>query len=255
MIVWEFPCESRSLPGFNSKNPTLWSGFFCLKYFTEAWIWCEFWSIHSVYAVKIEQEVAVEESRVLSLHTLPGLVSYFEPIQEFPVRVKEHSPAILVMTDFRQQVAVTVEPNVSIEWALQRMKAMGVRLLFVVDGQKHILGLITSTDVLGEKPLQFHQQLHIRYEEIMVRDIMTPQNALEVLQVDEVLRSSVGDIVATLQNVGRRHALVLDDDPRTGLAAIRGIFSATQISTQLEQLIETNHVAHTFAEVEMALHS
>lgn len=197
----------------------------------------------------------MEQSKVLSLHSLPGLVSYFEPSQELPAQVKEYSPAILVMTDFRQQIAITVEPNASIDWALQRMKTVGVRLLFVVNSQKQILGLITSTDILGEKPMQFHQQLHLRYEEIMVRDIMTPQNALEVLQMEHVLRASVGDIVTTLKSVGRRHALVLDNDVRTGQPSIRGIFSATQISAQLHQPIDTSDVAHTFAEVEMVLHS
>lgn len=73
--------------------------------------------------------------------------------------------------------------------------------------------------------------------------------------LDEVLRASVGDIVATLQDVGRRHALVIDNDVRTGKDSIRGIFSATQIGKQLNQPIEINGVAHTFAEVEVALHS
>lgn len=195
------------------------------------------------------------EFKALPFHPLAGLVSYFEPSQELPAQVKENSPAILVMTDLRQQIAVTVEPNVSIDWALQRMKTAGVRLLFVVNSDKEILGLITSTDILGEKPLQFHRELHLRYEEIMVRDIMTPQSELDVVRMDDVLRSTVGDIVATLRNVGRRHALVLDDDVRTERAAIRGIFSVSQISKQLDQLIETTEVAHTFAEVEVALNS
>ncbi|GMQ88229.1 MAG: hypothetical protein BMS9Abin08_1460 [Gammaproteobacteria bacterium] len=195
------------------------------------------------------------ESRSLSLYPLPGLASYFEPSQELPAKVKEQSPAILVMTDLRQQVAITVEPNVSIDWALQRMKTAGVRLLFVINRDKHVLGLITSTDIQGEKPLQFHQELHLRYEEIMVRDIMTPKTRLEVLLMEDVLRASVADIVTTLRTTGRRHALVLDDDPRTERPAIRGIFSVSQLSKQLDQLVEITEVANTFAEVELVLNS
>jgi CBS domain containing-hemolysin-like protein len=193
--------------------------------------------------------------KVLPLHPFPGLVSYFEPGQEMPAQVNAGSPAVLAMTDLRQQVAFTVEPNVSIDRALQRMKTMGVRLLFVVNAEKQILGLITSTDILGEKPLQFHNELHLRYEEIMVRDIMTPQDSLEVMNMEDVLRASVRDIVATLQSTGRRHALVMDRDPRKGEAAVRGIFSASQIGKQLGQVIDTTSVASTFAEVEMALNS
>jgi len=199
--------------------------------------------------------VAMAEFSALPLHPLPGLVSYFEPSQELPAKVIERSPALLVMTDLRQQLAITIEANASIDYALQRMKTVGVRLLFVVTGDAEVIGLITSTDILGEKPLQFHQELHLRYEEIMVRDIMTPYDELDVLHMREVLRATVGDIVVTLQNVGRRHALVLDHDTRTGHSAIRGIFSVSQISKQLGRVIETTAVATTFAEVEMVLNS
>jgi CBS-domain-containing membrane protein len=195
----------------------------------------------------------MSESRVLPLYPLPGLVSYFEPSQELPAHVEERSPAILVMTDLRHQIAVTIEPNTSIAWALHRMKTIGVRLLFVINADKQILGLITSTDILGEKPLQFHRELRLHYEEIMVRDIMTPQRGLEVLQMEDVLNASVGDIVATLQTVGRRHALVMDNDARNHVQAIRGIFSASQISKQLDLVIDPIGVAQTFVEVEIAL--
>ena len=72
--------------------------------------------------------------------------------------------------------------------------------------------------------------------------------------MEEVLPASVGDIVATLQNVGRRHALVIDNDVRTAQDSIRGIFCATQISKQLNRHVETSDFAHIFAEVEVALH-
>ena len=195
------------------------------------------------------------EFRALPLHALPGLVGYFEPSQELPAKVIERSPAVLVMTDLRHQLAVTIEANVSIDYALQRMKTVGVRLLFVINSETDVIGLITATDILGEKPLQFHQDLHLRYEEIMVRDIMTPYDRLEVLYMEEVLRATVGDIVATLRYVGRRHALVLDNDMQTGRPAIRSIFSISQIAKQLGQVLETTFVASNFAEVEMVLNS
>ncbi|VAW75040.1 CBS domain protein [hydrothermal vent metagenome] len=165
------------------------------------------------------------------------------------------SPALLAMTDFRQQIPVTIEPDMSIEWALQRMKTAGVRLLFVVNPGKPLLGLITSTDIQGEKPVQFRQQLNLRHEEIMVRDIMTPHGELEATDMADVERATVGDIVSLLEKVGRRHALVLDQDPHTGAPAIRGIFSASRIEKQLDRIIETINIAQTFAEVESVLNN
>jgi len=118
-----------------------------------------------------------------------------------------------------------------------------------------VIGLITSTDIQGEKPVQFRRELSLRHEEIMVRDIMTPQSELEVAEMVEVSRATVADVVAMLERVGRRHALVLDRDPKTGEPAIRGIFSASQLEQQLGRVIDTTGVAQTFAEVESALNS
>ncbi len=197
----------------------------------------------------------MSESRLLPLHPLPAAAGYFEPSQEFVERLTMDSPAAAAMTDLRQQIAQTVEPDVSIDWALQRMKSAGVRLLLVVDSSKRVTGLITSTDIQGEKPIKFHHQLGLRHEEIMVRDIMTPQPELDVVELADVRRASVADVVALLKRVGRRHALVLDRDPHSGNPAIRGIFSASQIEKQLDRIIETISVAQTFAEVEAALNS
>lgn len=195
------------------------------------------------------------ESRQLSLYPLASSVGYFEPSQELVARVTMDSPAILAMTDLRQQIAVTIEPDVSIDWALQRMKTAGVRLLFVVDSGKQILGIITSTDIQGEKPIQFRQELNLRHEEIMVRDIMTPHSELEVAKMADVMRATVADVVAMMEGVGRRHALVLEQDLHSGTQGIRGLFSATQIEKQLDRTIETIGVARTFAEVESVLNS
>ncbi len=192
-------------------------------------------------------------ANLLPLYPLAGVVRCFEPGQELPEHVSGDSPAVFVMTDLRQQVAYTIEPHATIGEALQHMKSAGVRLLFVVNGDKDIVGLITTTDILGEKPVRFHNEQRQRYEEILVRDIMTPHSHLEALDMNDVLRASVRDIVATLQASGRRHALVLDRASADGRPGIRGIFSASQIGRQLGEAIDTTEVATTFAEVEMAL--
>ncbi len=195
------------------------------------------------------------ESSEIRLHPVSSSLGYFEPSQELASRVSMDSPAILVMTDLRQQIAVTIEPNMSIDWALQRMKSSGVRLLLVVNADKRVLGLITSTDIQGEKPIKFREALSLRHEEIMVRDIMTPHSELEVADMSAVMRASVADVVSMLERDGRRHALVVDQDPHTDRQAIRGIFSATQIEKQLDRVIETIAIARTFAEVESVLNS
>jgi CBS domain containing-hemolysin-like protein len=189
----------------------------------------------------------------LNLRHLSGPLGYFRPSQELPGRLGLDSPAILTMTDLRLVPALTVEPNVSIEWALNRMREGGVRLLLVVEHSGEVCGLVTSTDIQGEKPLQLQRGLNLRHSEIRVRDIMIPRDKLEFVFMDDVLKATVGNVLETLHRSGRRHALVYDRDRRSGMSGIRGIFSATRLSRQLGIVFEPIEVAQTFAEVEVAL--
>lgn len=168
-------------------------------------------------------------------------------------RVTLDSPAAAVMTDLDRVAAVTIGPGVSIEMANQCMIAAGVRLLLVVDEKQHIVGLITATDILGEKPFKHMQRTGETFSEILVNDLMTPQEKLEILQLQEVSRARVGDIVATLKYFGRQHALVVE--AAGGAQRLRGIFSATQIGRQLGMNVAPGEVATTFAQLENTLNS
>jgi CBS-domain-containing membrane protein len=159
-------------------------------------------------------------------------------------------PAIRVMTDLRKISAITIRPEISIEIATQRMKQRGVRMLLVTDDSEDIVGLITSTDLQGEKPLLLVQQMVVRYRDILVRDIMTPHDQLEVMCMDDVEKATVGDVVATLQGAGRQHALVADRVPGTQEQSLRGIFSAAQVARQLDMEIIGSKVDDTFAQIE-----
>lgn len=189
----------------------------------------------------------------LNLRYLSGPLGFFRPTQDLPASVSLDSPAILTMTDLRQVAALTVEPNVSIEWALNRMREGGVRLLLVVNHAGEVCGLVTSTDIQGEKPLQLQRELNLRHSDIRVRDIMIPRDKLEFIFMADVLKATVGNVLETLRRSGRRHALVYDRDRRNGMSGIRGIFSATRLSRQLGIVFEPVAVAQTFAEVEIAL--
>lgn len=189
----------------------------------------------------------------LKLRRLSGWVGYIRPTQELPARVTLDSPAIMTMTDLRQVAALTVELHVSIEWALTRMRVGGVRLLLVTNHDGNVVGLITSSDIQGQKPLQLLRQTGVRREEIRVCDIMTPTAELECVSLDEVLAASVGHVLETLRRVGRHHALVCEYDRKTGLPSIRGIFSATRLSQQLGIQFQPIEVATTFAKMESAL--
>lgn len=164
--------------------------------------------------------------------------------------VSLEDPALAVMTDLKKISAVTIRPEISIEIASQRMKQRGVRMLLVTDDQEDIVGIITSTDLQGPKPMKIIQQRGGVYRDILVRDIMTAHDQLEVLCMDDVEKAVVGQVVATLQQSGRQHALVADRQSGSRVQSLRGIFSAAQVARQLDTDVTVPSLAQTFADIE-----
>ena len=99
------------------------------------------------------------------------------PTQTLPEGSRWTIPRVQVMTDFQSVTAIIILPADTVDEAHRRMIQRGVRLLLVVDQNRNVLGVITATDILGEKPVQVAVQRGFRRGEIQVRDIMTPAGA------------------------------------------------------------------------------
>lgn len=166
-------------------------------------------------------------------------------------RVGLASPAFEVMTDLNRAAAVTISRFAFLHEAKRTMISRGVRSLFVVDGSR-LLGLVTANDIHGERPMLVGQEHGLRHEEILVRDIMTPADNLEAIDLAAVLAARVGDVLETLKRAGRQHALVVDRGS-PGRERVRGLFSLSQIARQLGVTPSTPEVGRTFAEIEAAL--
>jgi CBS domain-containing protein len=166
----------------------------------------------------------------------------------FP-RVTLDDAAFEVMTDLKQVPAATTAADEPIEEARRVMMRRGVRLLFVIDASGAVEGVITATDLLGEKPVRFRQERGVAHSEIRVGDIMTPAALLEAINFQDVASMRVGHVVATMRAVRRQHLMVAEDGGRR----VRGLFSATRIARQLGVDLNTTEVARTFADIEAAL--
>jgi len=174
----------------------------------------------------------IREFEILKSLRLKAGSSYMRPRQVMAERVNISDPAITVMSDLSKVSVVVVRPTVSMESANAKMIRYGVRMLLVLDTNDQVAGLLTATDILGEKPMRFLQNMGGTYADIMVRDIMTTQRDLEVMKIEDVRTAEVGQIVATLKKVGRHHGLVVDEGA-DGRQTVCGIFSVTQIARQL----------------------
>ena len=71
----------------------------------------------------------------------------------------------------------------------------GVRLLLVVDQDRKVVVFLSASDILGEKPVLAASGRGLQRQEVMVRDVMTPQENLEVLDMADVRAAKVGHFV------------------------------------------------------------
>lgn len=193
-----------------------------------------------------------QDYQPLSFHRMDSGVGYLRPKQRLPDRVRADDPAIQVMTDLSQVTTYTTELTASLDKALDYMVKRGVRLLLTRNADGQIVGLITSRDIEGEKPKRILAKAGGAWEDLLVADIMTLQPKLEVLLMEDVREARVGDIIASLRQAGRQHAMVVDRDPETGKPAVRGIFSLSQIGLQLGLDIDPARQPTTYAELEKA---
>jgi predicted transcriptional regulator len=161
--------------------------------------------------------------------------------------------ATSVMTDLTRVPSFSIEATASVVKANDNMIACGVRLLFVTSENGDLVGLITASDLLGEKPMQYITEHGGTRDDIIVNDIMTRKASLEALRLSDVANASVGDIVETMKACNRQHMLVVRTDEETQLETVCGIYSTSQIGRQLGIVIEPSTRADTFAELEISL--
>lgn len=171
------------------------------------------------------------------------------PSQAQAAKVSVESPALEVMTDLRRTTPATIRPQAPLAGANEFMIARGVRLLLVIDDQEHVLGVISATDILGERAMRVATGRAMRRDELTVADVMIPAEQVEVIALEDAAAARVGHVLETLRRAGRQHALVAD-----GEHMVCGIFSLSQVARQLGVSVATGgEVARTFSEIEAAI--
>ncbi len=173
--------------------------------------------------------------RPLPQKIMPVATQLSSPTQEFE-QVGMDDPAIKVMTDLKRVSSITIGAENGVDDARYKMKQRKVKLLFVVDHNEYIIGIVTLNDIIGEKLQKTREEFNLPVSELCILDVMIGIDNIDVLEYDNVIQAKVGDIVQTLRSLNRQHALVLQNEH--GIQKIRGIFSSSQINKQLKTPVD-----------------
>ena len=171
----------------------------------------------------------------LAIKIMPVATKLSIPTQVIK-KITMDDSAIDAMTDLNCICAITIAAGDGVSDAEYKMKMHQIKMLFVIDHNEHVIGLITYSDISGQKILGSEKELGIPASEMCILDIMTGIDNIDIIEYNKVDKAKVGDIVETLTQLNRQHLLVLEND--LGKHSIRGIFSSTQIGRQLDMTLE-----------------
>ena len=169
--------------------------------------------------------------KILVSNILPMGTRVTDVNQGQRAKVDYSDPAVSVMTNFKHARPFTIEPSANIDQINNKMIACGVRLLFVVDSQMHVMGVVTYTDILGEIPIRYIQEHGGDRDDILAKDLMTDYGRIDTLNYSDVANACVGDIVETMKKFARHHIVVIDNSAESE-KIVSGLFSTTQIERQ-----------------------
>jgi CBS domain-containing protein len=152
-------------------------------------------------------------------------------------RVALIEPAACVMTDFASDSPVTVAVESLIDDALLLMTKAGVGALFAMRGEL-VVGLITSYDILGARVPQFLRRSGLTgRSEVEVGHVMTPWDAVPIIDVPWLALATVADVRERFQRKGASHFVVVEYADH-GAALVRGIFSRAEVERRLGEKFE-----------------
>src|SRR6266702_4644239 len=139
-------------------------------------------------------------------------------------------PAIYAITDFTREHPVTVDEERQIDDALHDMIHLGVRAMLVVREQR-IVGLITSYDIQGERPLQFLQtSTYSRHQDVRVGHIMTPWDKLLAVDWESIQSIRADDLLHALEDAGITHLLVIEAGKKNTAPVVRALVSRARLA-------------------------
>ena len=141
--------------------------------------------------------------------------------------------AVDALTDFTREHPLTIDEHRPIDVALEDMIRFGVRALMVM--QEHrVVGLITSYDIQGERPMQLLQRsIYSKHDEIRVRDIMTVWEDLPILERRSVLHANIAELLDMFHGTRLMYLVVIEQDA-SGTLCVCGLISRTQLERQLK---------------------
>jgi len=173
--------------------------------------------------------------QTISLFSVSDIAHLVQP-EEFH-ELNTNSSALEIFTDFKKHIPLVIEGSVPAVDVEMLMRKAHVKMKLVVDRSNEFIGSI-SLDDLDDQHFMMRIAAGYARHEILTADLMTPKERILAMSLDDIERSSIGDVIRSLQKQGQQHCLVVDRSGRQ----IRGLISASDVARRLHIPIRIERV-------------
>jgi CBS domain containing-hemolysin-like protein len=184
--------------------------------------------------------------KTLQMHSLDSVDHLVQPDEAEPVTLA--SPALLIFTDFNKSQPLMIDSHSRATEAEHEMRKAHVKLKFVVDQSLEMIGVVSFQDLSADTVIKLVAS-GVSRDEILVTDLMRPRSVLRSIDISDLEKATVGDVIHTLQENGEQHCLVIDRTKHH----IRGLISASDIARRLHLPVVIEQTP-TFISIFASLH-
>jgi len=161
--------------------------------------------------------------------------TYTHP-EAMPELVHLDDSALSILTDFEKIKPAIAHPDDNIDDTLTKMKSSGRLVMLVVENHT-VVGAVSSGDLQGEKPLKLVQENRVNRKEILVKQVMTPDDSLLAINYQDLRFAKIGNLLRTLRKHMKRYALIVDIDETTKAQRIHGLINVYDIIKRLDRTL------------------
>lgn len=147
--------------------------------------------------------------------------------------VSPESPALMILTDFKNHRPHVVEAYIPATEAAESMLQEKVYVKLVINKQNEFIGLVSYEDLSEQSILLTQVAQGVAHEDVLVSDLMHARESINAINFDDLQRCTVGDIIYTLQRHGEQYFIVVDRTQHH----IRGVVASSEISRRLHSPI------------------
>lgn len=152
------------------------------------------------------------------------------------------SPATDFFTDFKRIQPYVVGENLPAIEAKELMRESHVRMQIVVDKQHRFVGVIDAENLIDRMIVREVSNGTQRHQ-VTVGQLMIPKKNLQAIDIVDIERAKIRDVIFALKDKGEQHCLVLDRQSHE----IRGVISASDLSRKLHLPIDIQKTSNFYS--------